>query len=105
MELCADQIDYKKIYSSRPLQIASSSEKPRAPIATLSIHLCCRLVASAQFVTMLPASVLRFSNSDQSLKVPIKLPVQRRPVGVGTLKMARAARQQDFSLSAFTELQ
>ncbi len=59
----------------------------------------------AQFVTMLPASVLRFSNSDQSLKVPIKLPVQRRPVGVGTLKMARAARQQDFSLSAFTELQ
>jgi hypothetical protein len=105
MEHCGDQIDYKKVYSSRPLQIASGSEKPRASITTLSIHLCCRLVASAQFVTMLPASVMRCSNSDQSLKVPIKRPVNGGPVGIGTLKIAHAARQQDFSLSAFTELQ
>jgi DNA-binding transcriptional LysR family regulator len=66
---------------------ACSAEMPRAPVTTLSIHLGCQLVASARFVTMLPASVLRFSNYNQSLKVlPIKLPAQRRPVGIVTLK-------------------
>jgi DNA-binding transcriptional LysR family regulator len=65
----------------------SGVEIPRAPITTLSIHLGCQLVASAQFVTMLPASVVRFSNYNQFLKVlPIKLPTQRRPVGIVTLK-------------------
>jgi DNA-binding transcriptional LysR family regulator len=63
------------------------SELPLAPITTLSIHLCLRLVASAQFVTMLPASVLGFGNRDESLKVlPIKIPVRRRPVAIVTLK-------------------
>ena len=66
---------------------ASNAEMPLAPITTLSIHLCCRLAASGQFVTTLPTSVLRFGNRDQSLKVlPIKLPAQPRPVGVVTLK-------------------
>jgi DNA-binding transcriptional LysR family regulator len=66
---------------------ASGAKMPRAPIATLSIHLCCRLAASGQFVTTLPTSVLRFSNRDRSLKVlPIKLPEQPRPVGIVTLK-------------------
>jgi hypothetical protein len=38
-------------------------------------------------VTILPASVLRFGNLDQSLKIlPIKLVAQRRPVGIVTLK-------------------
>jgi DNA-binding transcriptional LysR family regulator len=60
---------------------------PRAPITTLSIHLGCQLVASGAFVTLLPASVLRFSNYGDSLKVlPIKLPAQERPVGIVTLK-------------------
>jgi DNA-binding transcriptional LysR family regulator len=39
----------------------SGSEMPPAPITILSIHLCLRLVAGAQFVTMLPASVLGFA--------------------------------------------
>jgi DNA-binding transcriptional LysR family regulator len=66
---------------------AGSAEVPRGPITTLSIHLCCQLTASSQFVTMLPASVLRFSNLDQSLKVlPINLRAQRRPVGIVTLR-------------------
>jgi hypothetical protein len=50
MEYRADQIDCEKVYFSRPFQIADSSEKPRASITTPSIHPCCRLVASAQFV-------------------------------------------------------
>ncbi|MBI2738736.1 MAG: LysR family transcriptional regulator [Rhodospirillales bacterium] len=66
---------------------ASGVEPPRAPVTTLSIHLWRRLAAEAQFVTMIPMSVLRFGKRDPSLKVlPIKLPVQRRPVGVITLK-------------------
>ena len=65
----------------------SGFDMPPAPITTLSIHLCLRLVASAQFVTMLPASVLGFGNRDESLKVlPIRIPVARRPVAIVTLK-------------------
>jgi DNA-binding transcriptional LysR family regulator len=65
----------------------SGSAMPPVPITTLSIHLCLRLVASAQFVTMLPGSVLGFSNRDESLKVlPIRLPVGQRPVAIVTLK-------------------
>lgn len=66
---------------------ASSAEMPRAPITTLSMHLCCRLTASAGFVTMLPISILRFSNRDQLLKIlPVRLPAQPRPVAIVTLK-------------------
>jgi len=66
---------------------AGGAEMPRAPITTLSIHLCCRLVASGRFVTTLPTSILRFGGRDLSLKVlPIKLPAQPRPVGIVTLK-------------------
>ena len=72
---------------ARELFRAGGAEMPRAPITTLSIQLCCRLVASGRFVTTLPASILRFGGRDLSLKVlPIKLPVQPRPVGVVTLK-------------------
>jgi len=66
---------------------ASGAAMPHAPITTLSIHLCCRLVASGRFVTTLPTSVLRFGDGARSLKVlPIKLPAQPRPVGIVTLK-------------------
>lgn len=62
-------------------------EPPRASITTLSIHLCCQLAASSQFVTMLPRSILRFNALDHALKVlPIRLASQRRPVGIVTLK-------------------
>jgi DNA-binding transcriptional LysR family regulator len=66
---------------------ANDTEMPRAPVNTLSMHLCCRLVASTEFVTMLPSSILRFGNRDRCLKLlPIKLPAQRRPVAIVTLK-------------------
>ena len=74
---------------SRKLKLAdlAGSEMPPAPITTLSIHLCLRLVAGAQFVTMLPASVMGFGNRDESLKVlPIRIPLARRPVAIVTLK-------------------
>ncbi|MES2030401.1 MAG: LysR family transcriptional regulator [Pseudomonadota bacterium] len=66
---------------------ASSAELPQGPITTLSMHLCCQLAASAQFVTMLPTSILRFGNHDRFLKVlPVQLPAQSRPVAIVTLK-------------------
>ncbi|MBR1280291.1 LysR family transcriptional regulator [Bradyrhizobium sp. AUGA SZCCT0283] len=65
----------------------NGAEIPPTPLTTLSIHLCLRLVAGAQFVTILPASVLGFGNRDESLKVlPIKIPMKRRPVAIVTLK-------------------
>jgi DNA-binding transcriptional LysR family regulator len=66
---------------------AGGAEMPRAPVTTLSMHLCCRLVASGRFVAILPVSILRFGGHDQALKrLPIKLPAQPRPVGIVTLK-------------------
>jgi DNA-binding transcriptional LysR family regulator len=60
---------------------------PAAPITTLSIHVCCQLAATGRFVTVLPSSILRFNGSKLALKVlPIRLPVQSRPVGVVTLR-------------------
>jgi DNA-binding transcriptional LysR family regulator len=65
----------------------SGCEMPQTPLTTLSIHLLCRLVASGQFVTMLPASVLSYGHKDHSLKIlPIKFPLHQRPVAIVTLK-------------------
>ena len=66
---------------------AGGAEMPRAPVTTLSMHLCCRLAATGRFVTTLPTSILRFGGRELSLKVlPIRLPLQPRPVGIVTLK-------------------
>ncbi|MEH2528938.1 MULTISPECIES: LysR family transcriptional regulator [unclassified Bradyrhizobium] len=66
---------------------AGGAEMPRAPVTTLSMHLCCRLVASGRFVATLPISILRFGGHDQALqRLPINLPKQPRPVGIVTLK-------------------
>jgi DNA-binding transcriptional LysR family regulator len=66
---------------------ASGLDVPRAPLTTLSIHLCLRMLATGRYVTTRPRSILHFSGKDSSLKVlPIKLPAQPRPVGIVTLK-------------------
>jgi DNA-binding transcriptional LysR family regulator len=66
---------------------AQSLNMPSAPITTLSIHLACQLTASGRFVTVLPSSILRFNGKKLGLKVlPIRLPVQPRPVGIVTLR-------------------
>jgi DNA-binding transcriptional LysR family regulator len=66
---------------------ASGVDVPKAPLTTLSIHISLQLVATNRFVTMLPRSILRFSGNDRPLKVlPIKLPIQPRPVAIMSLK-------------------
>ncbi|MGY3490001.1 DNA-binding transcriptional LysR family regulator [Bradyrhizobium sp. USDA 4011] len=48
---------------------------PDAPIATLSLHLCCRLAATGRFVTVLPGSVAQWAGADLGLKIlPVQLP-------------------------------
>jgi len=45
------------------------------------------LLATGRFLTILPASVLRFPTKRQGIKVlPVELPVSRAPVGIVTLK-------------------
>lgn len=66
---------------------AAGIDMPPAPVTTLSIHLCCQLTATGHFVTTLPTSILRFNGKNLALKVlPVRLPIQLRPVGVVTLK-------------------
>lgn len=66
---------------------ASGVDVPKAPLTTLSIHISLQLVATDRFVTMLPRSILRFSGNNRLLKVlPIKLPIQPRPVAIMSLK-------------------
>jgi DNA-binding transcriptional LysR family regulator len=66
---------------------ASGLELPHAPVTTISIHLALRLLETERLVAILPGSVLRFGGHDRTLKVlPVKLPVQQRPVGAIMLK-------------------
>jgi DNA-binding transcriptional LysR family regulator len=65
---------------------ASGVQYPRAPLTTLSMHLCCRLVATGEFVTIVPGSILRFAPRDDLKILPVELPRQPRPVAIVTLK-------------------
>jgi DNA-binding transcriptional LysR family regulator len=65
----------------------SGLELPHAPVTTISIHLALRLLASERLVAALPGSVFRFGGHERTIKVlPVKLPVQPRPVGAIMLK-------------------
>ena len=66
----------------------SGLSMPRASLATLSIHLCCRLAATGYFVTFLPSSIVQFSGRDLGLKaLPVKLPrTSAVSVAIVTLK-------------------
>jgi DNA-binding transcriptional LysR family regulator len=60
---------------------------PNIVVSTLSIPLRNELVATGQFITLLPASVIRTFDKRYDLKVlPIELPAHRSPVGIVTLK-------------------
>jgi DNA-binding transcriptional LysR family regulator len=66
---------------------ACGLDMPSAPLATLSIHISLQLVITGRYVSMLPGSILRFGGSHWPAKVlPIKLPIQPRPVAIMSLK-------------------
>jgi DNA-binding transcriptional LysR family regulator len=64
----------------------SGVEYPRARLTTLSMHLCCRLAATGEFVTIVPGSILRFAPRNNLKALPVELPRQSRPVAIVTLK-------------------
>ncbi len=65
----------------------SGLKPPNLVISTFSIHLRNNLVGSGQFITALPASVLRVNGKRHSLKeLPIQLPGQQSPVAIVTLR-------------------
>jgi DNA-binding transcriptional LysR family regulator len=65
----------------------SGLKDPNVVISTLSIPLRNELVASGQFITLLPASVIHTFGERYALKVlPVELPAHRSPVGIITLR-------------------
>ncbi len=66
---------------------ARGLDMPRARLQTFSVHLRANLLATGEFVTAIPASVLHLYGSRFALKaLPIDLPVRPWPVAIVTLK-------------------
>jgi DNA-binding transcriptional LysR family regulator len=66
---------------------ASGLDYPRATVVTDSPHMRVSLLATGRFITVFPASALRFLARGSALKVlPVDLPTARRPNGIVTLK-------------------
>ena len=66
---------------------ASGRGYPRVAVVTDSPHMRISLLATGRFVTVFPASALRFLTRPSELKIlPVELPMARRPNGIVTLK-------------------
>lgn len=66
---------------------ASGLDYPRATVITDSPHMRISLLATGRFVTIFPASALRFLTNRSEVKVlPVELPMASRPNGIVTLK-------------------
>jgi DNA-binding transcriptional LysR family regulator len=69
---------------------ASGARPPRATVYADAINLRTRLAETGSFLALVPASTMRFSTAQASVKVlPVHLPATRRRIGIITLK-ARA---------------
>ena len=72
---------YASIFERRGLKV------PQQKVVTYSLHMRLHLLATGHFLSILPASVLRFNAKPWSLRVlPINLGVAPRPLAVFTLK-------------------
>jgi len=66
---------------------ASGLDYPRTTVVTDSPHMRISLLATGRFVTIFPASALRFPARQSEIKVlPVELPIARLPNGIVTLK-------------------
>jgi len=66
---------------------AGGLDNPRITVASASAQVRMTLLATGRFLTILPASALRFPTRHPELKVlPVELPMARVPVGIVTLK-------------------
>jgi DNA-binding transcriptional LysR family regulator len=85
---------------------ARGLEMPRPSLMTFSVPLRTNLVATGDFITVLPGSVLRFNHDQFALKaLPIELPGRPWPVAIATLKnrmLSPAAQHFIDHVRAFT---
>ena len=65
---------------------ANNLEPPRPAVVTLSLHMRNTLLATGHFLTVLPASMLRFSTNRLFRALPVELGAPQRPVAILTLK-------------------
>ena len=67
---------------------AEGIDMPKRNVTTMSVHLQIGLLATQQYFTMCPGSLMRFNSANRfSMKgLPIKLAGRRMPVGIVTLK-------------------
>ena len=66
---------------------ASGLDNPRIAVVSASAQVRMTLLTTGRFLTILPASALRFPTRRPELKVlPVELPMARVPVGIVTLK-------------------
>jgi DNA-binding transcriptional LysR family regulator len=62
-------------------------EYPRATVYTVSPDVRLRLLATGRFLTIVPMSVLKFSDKRLEIKLlPVELTIARGPIGILTLK-------------------
>ena len=65
----------------------SGLEYPRAAVFTVPSAMRISLVTTGRFLTIIPASILRFPTRRTEIRIlPVKLPLARMPTGVATLK-------------------
>jgi DNA-binding transcriptional LysR family regulator len=66
---------------------ANGLDYPRVAVFTVPSDMRISLVATGRFLTIIPASILRFPTRRSEFKIlPVKLPLARMPIGVATLK-------------------
>jgi DNA-binding transcriptional LysR family regulator len=66
---------------------ASGLKLPQPKIVSHSLHLRNRLLATGRYLTVMPRSLLHFTDLAASLRaLPVKLPIEPRPVAIVTLK-------------------
>jgi DNA-binding transcriptional LysR family regulator len=66
---------------------ASGLDYPRTTVLTFPAEPRVSLAATGRFLTILPASALRFPTDRRDVKVlPVKLPLARMPIGIVTLR-------------------
>ena len=66
---------------------AQGLDYPRATVFSVPAPVLISQLATGRFLTIVPASVLRFPTGRPELKIlPVELPVARVPIGIVTLK-------------------
>ncbi|MCK1453212.1 hypothetical protein IVB36_20540 [Bradyrhizobium sp. 35] len=76
-----DWINHRETFRARGLGY------PRATVVTDSPHMRVSLLETGRFITVFPASALRFLTSGPALRIlAVELPAARRPNGIVTLK-------------------